>query len=88
MVLGMGLALATVWSRFSGRSRFTFGIVPLMQGIDLIPVAMGLFGVAEQAGGLPQISSIRLRELFPDRSEWRREEGLPGHHNPLLHTLH
>jgi putative tricarboxylic transport membrane protein len=79
IVLGIGLALATVGMEpVSGRSRFTFGIIPLMQGIDLIPVAMGLFGVAEvflvaeQAGGLPQISSIRLRELFPNGSEWRR----------------
>ena len=38
---------------------------------------MGLFGmaevllVAERAGGLPQIKSVGLRELFPTREEWR-----------------
>ena len=49
-----------------------------MQGIDIVPVAVGLFGVAEvlsvaeQAGGLPQIMSVKLRELFPTREEMRR----------------
>lgn len=51
--------------------RYAFGIIRLAQGIDLVPVAMGLFGlaevlaVAERAGGLPQMPRIKLRELFP-----------------------
>lgn len=79
VVLGLGLAFATVgMDQVTGTSRYAFGIVSLMQGINLIPVAMGLFGiaevlcVAEQAGGLPQIAGIKLRELFPNKSEWRR----------------
>jgi putative tricarboxylic transport membrane protein len=39
---------------------------------------MGLYGVAEvlsvaeRAGGLPQITKVRFKELFPNKTEWRR----------------
>lgn len=79
MVLGLGLALATIGIEpVSSRLRYTFGVMQLAQGVELIPVAMGLFGmaevllVAERAGGLPQVTRIRLREMFPTRTEWRR----------------
>jgi putative tricarboxylic transport membrane protein len=82
VVLGLGLALGTVgMEQVSGKSRYVFGILVLMQGIDIVPVAMGLFGVAEvlcvaeQQGGLPQITRVRFRELFPSREEWRRAVG-------------
>ena len=79
LVLALGLALATVgMDPVSSFSRFTLGLNQLTQGIELVPVVMGLFGigevlsVAERAGGLPQITRVRLRELFPTGSEWRR----------------
>jgi putative tricarboxylic transport membrane protein len=80
--IGIGMALATVGMQpVSGTLRYTFGLAPLMQGIDIVPVAIGLFGiaeilsVAEQAGGLPQIMKVRLRDLFPNREEIRRSIG-------------
>jgi putative tricarboxylic transport membrane protein len=82
VVLGLGLALGTVgMEQVSGKSRYVFGVLALMQGIDIVPVAMGLFGVAEvlcvaeQQGGLPQITRVRFRELFPSKEEWRRVVG-------------
>ena len=82
VVLGLGLALGTVgMEQVSGKSRYVFGVLALMQGIDIVPVAMGLFGVAEvlcvaeQQVGLPQITRVRFRELFPSREEWRRVVG-------------
>ena len=78
-VLALGMALATIGiDPISGDNRFTFGWVQLSQGIDVIPVVMGLFGIAEvlniaeQAGGLPRAKGVKIRELFPTRSEWRR----------------
>ncbi len=78
LVLALGLALATVgMDQVSALPRYTFDILQLAQGIDLVPVAMGLFGmaevmiVAEKAGGLPTVTSVRLRELFPTAREWR-----------------
>lgn len=79
MLLGFGMAISTVGlDPVSAATRYTFGITQLMQGIDLVPVVMGLYGVAEvlsvaeQGGGLPQVTSVRLRELMPNRAEWRR----------------
>ncbi len=79
LMVALGLTLGTVGMEpISGIRRFTFGLVPLTQGIELVPVAMGLFGVAEvlvvaeQAGGLPRVLGVRLRELLPSRSEWGR----------------
>jgi putative tricarboxylic transport membrane protein len=78
-ILALGLALATVGiDLISGMTRYCLGSVFLMQGIELVPVAMGLFGmaevllVAERAGGLPHVTAVRLRELVPNLSEWRR----------------
>ncbi|HXG04306.1 MAG TPA: tripartite tricarboxylate transporter permease [Candidatus Binatia bacterium] len=79
LMVGLGLALGTVGMEpMSGVSRFTFGSLQLSQGIELVPVAMGLFGIAEiltlaeQRGRLPRVSSVRLRELLPSGEEWRR----------------
>lgn len=79
VTVSIGLVLGTVgMDYFSGRNRFTFGIVQLGQGIELVPVVMGLFGlaevllVAERAGGLPQVIGVGLRELLPTLAEWRR----------------
>jgi putative tricarboxylic transport membrane protein len=77
--LALGLGLATIGMEpVSGVSRYTFGLVELSQGVELVAVVMGLFGmaevllVAERAGGLPQVLGVRLRELFPNRLEWLR----------------
>ncbi|MCX5910125.1 MAG: tripartite tricarboxylate transporter permease, partial [Deltaproteobacteria bacterium] len=43
----VGMALSTVGVDFlTGAERFTFGNVELGQGIDFLPVAMGVFGIA------------------------------------------
>jgi len=62
----------------TGIERFTFGIHELGQGIDFLPVAMGIFGIAEVLNTVEQrefIQSVRkvsLKELLPTRQEWRR----------------
>jgi putative tricarboxylic transport membrane protein len=77
MVL-LGLAVATVGlDTLSGMERFTFGIYALGQGVDFLPVAMGLFGIAEVLNSSLEneqasVVSVRLRELFPTRQEWKR----------------
>ncbi|MEK6709854.1 MAG: tripartite tricarboxylate transporter permease, partial [Nitrospinota bacterium] len=82
LMLGLGLALGSVGMEpISGVSRFTFGSIQLSQGIELVPVAMGLFGIAEiltlaeSRGDLPRAMAVRLRELLPTREEWRRSAG-------------
>jgi len=82
LALGFGLAIATVGlDSISFVQRFTFHIIELAQGIDLVPVVMGLFGIAEvlviaeESSGIPEIVKTRFRELFPTRKEWRRSWG-------------
>jgi putative tricarboxylic transport membrane protein len=75
----LGMALATVGVDFlTGIERFTFGIQELGQGIDFLPVAMGIFGIAEvlttveQKEFIQPVQKVKLRELLPTRQEWKR----------------
>jgi putative tricarboxylic transport membrane protein len=73
----LGLLLGMVGiDQMSGYFRFAYGRVELGDGLGVVPVAVGLFGVAEilATAGLampPQVVKPRLRELLPSRSEWR-----------------
>jgi putative tricarboxylic transport membrane protein len=64
----------------SGYTRFNFGIVELGDGVGIVPVAVGLFGVSEilltagQPEG-PAVQRPRLRELLPSGEEFRRSIG-------------
>jgi putative tricarboxylic transport membrane protein len=60
----------------TGFSRFSFGMVELGDGIGVVPVAVGLFGLSEilLTAGQPKTSEVvkpRLSELLPSRAEWR-----------------
>jgi putative tricarboxylic transport membrane protein len=62
--------------QMSGYFRFAYGMVELGDGIGVVPVAVGLFGLAEilvTAGQAtpPEVLRPRLRELLPSRQEWR-----------------
>jgi putative tricarboxylic transport membrane protein len=79
VMVAIGLALGTVgMDTISALRRFTFGSVALAQGIDLVPVIMGLYGVAEvlllaeQGLTKARVVSVRFGELLPTREEWRR----------------
>jgi putative tricarboxylic transport membrane protein len=79
VMVSIGLALGTVgMDSISAFRRFTFGNVQLSQGIDLVPVIMGLYGVAEvfllAEEGMKRvaIASVKLRDMLPTREEWRQ----------------
>lgn len=65
----------------TGALRMTFGQVELMDGIALIPMAMGIFGVAEVLSSMHTVqahnikSRYTLRSMLPTRSEMRRSWG-------------
>jgi putative tricarboxylic transport membrane protein len=73
----LGLLLGMVGiDQMSGYFRFAYGIVELGDGLGVVPVAVGLFGIAEilaTAGQPvpPKVIEPRLRELLPSRQEWR-----------------
>ena len=48
IMIGVGILLSTIGlDVITGRPRLNFGTVHLQQGIDFVPIAMGLFGIAE-----------------------------------------
>jgi putative tricarboxylic transport membrane protein len=61
--------------------RFTFGYFPLIAGLELTAIAIGLFGIAEilrtieTRDTLPKVMRIRVRDMLPSREEWRRSWG-------------
>ncbi len=77
-MVALGLAIATVGTDpTSGTNRFTFGSLDLSAGIDLVPIVMGMFGMAEvfkaieSSSKLPSVKGVRFRDLFPTRAEWK-----------------
>ena len=73
----LGLLLGMIGiDPMTGYSRFSYGLVELGDGIGIVPVAVGLFGVSEillTAGRAetPQVIKPKLRDLLPSRDEWR-----------------
>ncbi len=61
----------------TGKYRFTFGQMELSDGMDLVPMVMGLFGISEVLFNLEmpvkrEIVRTAIRHLFPNLDEWKR----------------
>ena len=77
-----GILLGTVGVDVtSGAVRFTMGVTELRDGVSLVVVAMGLFGVSEviasiraNEGGRAQ-QAVDYRAFYPKAAEWRRSVG-------------
>ena len=76
----LGLLLGTIgMDPISGQIRFGMGIKNLMDGVDLAPMAMGLFGLAEvfmlieSKEGHNEFLNVKtkLREILPNRKDWK-----------------
>jgi putative tricarboxylic transport membrane protein len=73
----LGLLLGMIGiDQMSGYFRFSYGVVELGDGLGVVPIAVGLFGIAEVLATAgqetpPQVLKPRLRELLPSRQEWR-----------------
>src|SRR5262249_16592595 len=68
----------------TGRPRFTFGIVDLGDGVDFVPVAVGLFGLSEIISNLAQRGDEskspmiwKITRLWPTREELRQAGPAP-----------
>ena len=76
MMAGVGLIISAVgMDTISGQFRFTFGIDGLLDGIGVVPVAMGLFGISEVLLNLEteikrEILATRVKNLFPSLRDW------------------
>ena len=78
---GFGLLLGMIGiDAMSGYTRFSFEVIELADGIGIVPVAVGLFGISEilmtasqQTLKLPKNPS--MRELMPSRAELKQSIG-------------
>lgn len=76
----LGVLFGTIGiDAMSGIQRFTFGIDRLYDGVNLIAVAMGLFGIAEimknsrsDARVVVNVPKISIRSLIPTKQDIRR----------------
>ena len=58
-----------------GATRFTFGIMELYDGIGIVPVAMGMFGISEVLLNVEQpmerkLFETKIQNLLPTRADW------------------
>ncbi len=75
-----GLLLGSVGADIeTGTPRFTFGINVLDDGVEIVALALGLFGIAEFMNSINQApavdrrsSNVRLRDMWPSRADFKR----------------
>ena len=73
----VGMALGTVGVDFlTGTERFTFGNVELGQGIDFLPVAMGIFGIAEVLTTVAEKESLQTVQKVKMQGFAAHREGM------------
>jgi len=76
----LGLMLGTIGQEaVTGETRFTFDLPDLAEGVSLVPVVVGLYGFAElmllvedKARAANRPESVKMRDLLPTRTEWKR----------------
>jgi putative tricarboxylic transport membrane protein len=81
IMAGVGLVLSGVgMDTISGKYRFTFHIQSLLDGVGVVPVAMGLFGISEVLLNLEteikrEILTTKVKNLFPTLRDWADSAG-------------
>ena len=77
MMALVGIILGTVGlDLVSAQPRFTFGIEELMDGVGIMPVVMGLFGLGEVFRNIEQnlknieIYQTKVKNLWPSLKDW------------------
>ncbi len=79
MITVVGIFVGTIGIDFiTGDARFTYGSFVLSDGIGLVPVAMGLFGIAEvlenieKEGQQHEILKTNMKGLLPNLQDWKK----------------
>ena len=63
-----------------GSTRFSFDLMELWDGVGLVPLAMGMFGISEvlcnvEKTSSPEILKTKIKDLFPTASDWMQAKG-------------
>lgn len=80
LIMGVfGLLLGAVGTDLiTGKFRFAYGMTNLYDGIDIVPMVMGLFGISEVLMNLVEsedavdIFQSRVKNLLPNLQDWKR----------------
>ncbi|MDZ5442596.1 tripartite tricarboxylate transporter permease [Micromonospora sp. 4G57] len=89
----IGLLLATVGrDSFTGAERFTFDNLSLADGLDFVPIAMGLFGLGEILYNLEERhravqAPTMVANVWPSRADLREASGAIGRGSVLGFVL-
>ncbi len=81
MMAGLGLIMGTVGMDFvTGHQRFSYGILSLEDGLGLVPVIMGLFGISEVILNIEELTirtvfDGKIKGLYPTRQDWKESIG-------------
>ncbi len=81
MMAVFGLFVGTVGiDPIAGVQRFTFERPDLMEGIGIVQISMGMFGIAEILSNIDRtmktsIFEAKLKGLFPSLEDWKRSIG-------------
>ena len=64
----------------SGNARYTFGVPALLDGVGIVNMAMGLYGIAEVFENLEEevvktVFMDRIKNLFPNLKDWKNSIG-------------
>jgi putative tricarboxylic transport membrane protein len=80
----IGLLLATVGrDGFTGEARFTLGSLELADGLDFVPIAMGIFGLGEILYNLEErhnkvSAPAKVANVWPSRKDLKQASGAIG----------
>lgn len=78
LIAGVGLFLSLVgMDVVTGKARFTFGLTGLIDGVGLVPLVMGLFGISEILLNLEKLKEkivlkTEIKGLLPTKEDWQR----------------
>jgi putative tricarboxylic transport membrane protein len=81
MMIVLGMFTSSIgMDSIDGFPRFTLGSLTLSDGVGLIPVAVGMFGITElmeniEVAEQKEVFETQLRNLYPTRKDWRDSIG-------------
>jgi putative tricarboxylic transport membrane protein len=81
IMAGVGLILSCVGiDRITGSPRMTFDMLELWNGIDMVSLGMGLFGISEilitlEESADPEILKTKIKSFLPTLEDWRQSKG-------------
>ncbi len=73
----LGIFVSTIgMDSLSAVSRLTFDNINLQEGVGLVPIAMGMFGLGEiftslEEGKKQEVLKTKIKHLFPSRQDWK-----------------